>query len=92
MAILIKNPETERKARELAMLTGATLTGAIDEAVQQRLEQEQAKPGPRRTLDDMIAATQAFRRSVGLDKRRLKVTRADFDAVWEDDHELGDDR
>jgi hypothetical protein len=46
MAILIKNPGVEARARELAALTGETLTGAIDEAVKRRpaIEQERRRP------------------------------------------------
>jgi antitoxin VapB len=83
MAILIKNAEVERRARELAALTGQTLTSAIDEAVKLRLARERAKPRPRPTLEEMIAATEEFRRRVGLDKRKLNVTKADFDEINE---------
>ena len=83
MSIFIKNPETERKARELARLTGETLTGAIDAALTQRLEDERAKPRRRPTLEEMQAATDEFRRVSGLDKLKLNVTRADFDKLWE---------
>jgi antitoxin VapB len=62
MAILIKNAEVERRARELAALTGQTLTSAIDEAVKLRLARERAKPRPR---------------------RKLNVTKADFDEINE---------
>lgn len=37
MALNIKNPETERLARELSRVTGETLTKAVDEAVRERL-------------------------------------------------------
>ena len=37
MSLNIKNPEAERLARELAAATGDTLTGAIMEALQERL-------------------------------------------------------
>ena len=83
MSIFIKNPQTERKARELARLTGETLTGAIDAALTQRLEDERAKPRRRPTLEEMQAATDEFRRVSGLDKLKLNVTRADFDKLWE---------
>jgi len=63
MAILIKNAEVEKRARDLAALTGETLTSAIDEAVKLRLEQERAKPKRRPTLEEMIAATEEFRRN-----------------------------
>jgi antitoxin VapB len=37
MAILLKNAETEKKIRKLAKRTGASLTAAIDRAVDARL-------------------------------------------------------
>lgn len=83
MGIFIKNPEVERKARELARLTGKTLTAAIEEAVDQALANEEARPRARPTFEEMKAATAEFRKAVGLDKVKLNVTRADFDALWE---------
>lgn len=84
MAILIKNAEVERRARELAALTGETLTGAIDEAVKRRLEQEKAKSRRRPTVEEILEATERFRKAVGLDKRPpLRVTKADFDEINE---------
>jgi antitoxin VapB len=38
MALTIKNEETERLARELAKLTGETLTAAIAVALRERLD------------------------------------------------------
>jgi antitoxin VapB len=38
MAISIKSIETEHLAREVAMKTGETLTGAIQKALEERLE------------------------------------------------------
>ena len=38
MSMNIKNPETERLVKELRALTGESLTGAITEAVRERLE------------------------------------------------------
>jgi antitoxin VapB len=83
MAILIKNAEVEKRARELAALTGQTLTSAIGEAVKLRLEQERAKPKRRPTVEEILAATDDFRRKVGLDKHKLDVTKADFDELWD---------
>ena len=40
MSINIKNEETCRLARELASLTGETMTGAITVALEERLERE----------------------------------------------------
>jgi antitoxin VapB len=83
MGLFIKNPEVERKARELAALRGASLTSAIDMALDDALKLERAKPRARPTLEQMRAATEEFRRATGLDKVKLNVTKADFDALWE---------
>jgi antitoxin VapB len=85
VGIFIKNPEVERKARELARLTGQSLTAAVDQALEGALvEQRRAEVARRRpTFEQMMAATDEFRRKTGLDKAKLNVTRADFDALWE---------
>jgi antitoxin VapB len=82
MGIFIKNPETERVVREIAALRGTTITGAIDALAREALEREQPQP-PRRTVESMRAATAEFRRKAGLDKVKLNVTKADFDALWQ---------
>lgn len=38
MSLNIKNEKTHRRARELARLTGESMTAAVDKAVQERLE------------------------------------------------------
>jgi antitoxin VapB len=83
MGLFIKNPDVERAARELARLQKKSLTEAVGGAVQSALSAEQAKPRPKPTLEEMIEATEAFRRKAGLDKVKLNVTKADFDALWE---------
>lgn len=40
MALSIKNPETERLARELARVTGESLTEAVTKALRERLMRE----------------------------------------------------
>ena len=40
MALSIRDPETDRLARELAALTGETMTQAIKTAIEQRLKRE----------------------------------------------------
>jgi antitoxin VapB len=82
MGIFIKNPEVERKARELAALTGKSMTAVIEEGLDRQLQVERAKRR-RPTLEEMQAATDEFRRKAGLDKVKLSITRADFDALWE---------
>lgn len=43
--ISIRDPETDRLAREVARLTGETITGAIGTALRERLAQEQVRRG-----------------------------------------------
>lgn len=91
MAILIKNPETERKARELAGLKGQSITSAIDAALDRELAL--AKPvRPKPTVAEMIAATDRFREATGLDKVKLNITKADFDDLWAESEGLTRDR
>ena len=82
MGIFIKNPETEKAVREIAALRGDTITGVIDALAREALARETPKPR-KRTLEEMRAATDEFRRKTGLDKRKLNITKADFDALWE---------
>jgi hypothetical protein len=84
MGILIKNPETERKARELAALKGGTLTAAIDQALDKALETERATaPRRRPTFEEMKAATTRFRNSLGLDPKTWQSpSKAEWDALW----------
>ncbi|CAN5662989.1 hypothetical protein BH10PSE5_BH10PSE5_23320 [soil metagenome] len=88
MAILIKNVDVEKRARELAALTGESLTGAIDEALKLRLAQENAKVKPRPTVAEMMAATARFRKAVGLDRRKVNATRQTFDDLWAEPEDL----
>ena len=83
MSIFVRNPETERKVRELAALEGATLTSAIEVAVDEALTRRRPTPRPKRTLEEMIAATERFRKAAGLDKPHEPITKADFDALYD---------
>jgi antitoxin VapB len=81
MAILIKNPETERKARELATLKGETITGAIDAALDNALAE--ARPARRPTADEILAATERFRSRVGIRGPQPPVTKEEWDEINE---------
>jgi antitoxin VapB len=83
MGILIKNPDAERAVRELAELTGESLTTAVEIAVRERLAAKQRELPPRRlrTVTEIMEATDRFRKAVGLDQRKLNVTKADFDEI-----------
>ena len=43
MSLNIKNEETHRMARELAQLTGESMTVAVNEAIRERLERVRGK-------------------------------------------------
>jgi len=43
VALSIRDPETDRLARELATLTGETMTGAIRTSLEQRLAREKRR-------------------------------------------------
>jgi antitoxin VapB len=82
VGLFIKNPETERKARELAALDGATLTGAVDRALEEALARRRAER-PVRTLESMIAATERFHAACGGLKPDLSpMTKQDWDDLW----------
>jgi antitoxin VapB len=49
MSLNIKNEETHRMARELARLTGESMTAAVNEAIRERLERVRGK-----SQEDMV--------------------------------------
>ena len=55
MSLNIKNEETCRLARELARLTGETMTGAITVALKERLERERRERSVEARLQRMRA-------------------------------------
>jgi antitoxin VapB len=55
MALSLKDPETDRLAREVARLTGETLTEAVRTALAERLARERRRRGrPGRNLSDRL--------------------------------------
>lgn len=46
MALSIKDPEADRLARQVAKITGETLTGAIVQSLRERLARVQRRRGP----------------------------------------------
>ncbi|MCK9248390.1 MAG: type II toxin-antitoxin system VapB family antitoxin [Solirubrobacteraceae bacterium] len=69
MAINIKDPETDRRARELAARTGESLTAAVRTAIDERLERIRG----RRVTPDLAAELDAIAERSGalpvLDRR-----------------------
>jgi antitoxin VapB len=57
MALSLKDPETDRLAREVARLTGESLTEAVRRALAERLERERLRRGqPVRGLAERLLA------------------------------------
>jgi antitoxin VapB len=85
MGILIKNPEAERAVRELAELTGESLTTAVEVAVKERLAAkrlERPKHTPR-SAEEMKALTWKYLTPAARAGLLPPITKADFDALWE---------
>ena len=55
MGLNIKNEETCALARELAELTGETMTGAISAALRERLEREKKQRDVEARIEKMLA-------------------------------------
>jgi antitoxin VapB len=56
MALSLKDPDTDRLAREVARLTGETLTEAVRTSLAERLRREQLKRGRPGSLADELEA------------------------------------
>ena len=56
MALSLKDAETDRLARELAKLTGESLTEAVRTALAERLERERRKRGRAKSLAERLDA------------------------------------
>jgi antitoxin VapB len=55
MSLNIKNEEADRLARELADLTGESVTAAVTEALRERLTRERRQRRRRASLDELRA-------------------------------------
>ncbi len=69
----IKNKETHKLARELAELTGETMTGAVTAALKDRLEREKHE----RSIDERRRALQEIRDRIAKLPRRPGPSAAD---------------
>jgi antitoxin VapB len=56
MALSLKDKETDRLAREVAVLTGETLTDTIRKALVERLERERLRRGQSNDLAEQLEA------------------------------------
>ncbi len=69
MALNIKDPETDRLARELAAATGETITIAAKRAIEERLARVQARSSALVARDSLHALIERGRRRPMLDDR-----------------------
>ena len=69
MALSIKNPEAERLARELARLTGESLTEAVTRALHDRLQRETGRGKDVALKDDVRRIQKRVARLPVLDPR-----------------------
>ena len=53
MALNIKHPEADRLARALAARTGETITGALIQALRDRLRRTEGRRNPRSLVDEL---------------------------------------
>ena len=69
MPLSIKDPETERLARELAKRTGETLTVATRRALEERLSRIGGAPRRKALLEDLAASRRRWSNMPALDSR-----------------------
>ena len=69
MALSLKDPETDRLARQVASLTGESLTEAVRTALAERLEREKRRRGEAVTVDDLEDLFRCFDALPVLDDR-----------------------
>ncbi len=69
MALSIKDPETERLARDLAQLTGENITTATKRAIEERLRRLSSQSRRAVLLEDMAAIRQRWSALPVLDDR-----------------------
>jgi len=74
VALSIKTDEADRLARELALLTGETLTDAVTNALRERLARERLE-----REGDYVSRLMAFAESVAPEFDRRPVTKAEWD-------------
>ncbi len=82
MALSIKNLETERLARELAQVTGESLTEAVTEALRQRMLRETGRANDATLGADLRGIQERFMRLPVLE------TGTDEELVGYDEHGL----
>ena len=68
MALNIKDPEADRLARQLAALTGESITAAVKTAVRERIEREERARG-KASVEELMAIARRIAEAPNLDDR-----------------------
>ena len=68
MPLNIKDPETDRLARRLSMLTGESITLAVKTAVRERIEREERTRG-KASVEELLAIARRIAEAPNLDER-----------------------
>ncbi|CAH1648616.1 MULTISPECIES: type II toxin-antitoxin system VapB family antitoxin [unclassified Chelatococcus] len=84
MALNIKSAETERLARDVAALTGDTITEAVRKGL--LLLQEEARSAREAEIERKMQAIRDIQERVRkkLGGQKLVITKDDFDALWDE--------
>ena len=84
MALSLKDPQTDRLAREMARLTGETLTVAIRTALEERLQREMLRRGQSAGLAERLEALRReFAALPDLDTRTAdEIVGYDENGMW----------
>ncbi|MGH6914752.1 MAG: type II toxin-antitoxin system VapB family antitoxin [Geminicoccaceae bacterium] len=68
MALNIKDPEADRLVRQLATLTGESITRAVKTAVRERIEREERARG-KASVEELMAIARRIAEAPNLDDR-----------------------
>jgi len=79
MALNVKNRETERLVKQLAALTGESLTEAITAAVRERIEREEQGRRPNVTVEHLLEIGRRCAREM-----KTPTTSADHNLLYDD--------
>ena len=60
MALHITNPVVEQKVRDLASITGESMTDAIGTAVEERISRVKSSPKPDPTVEEILQLVRSF--------------------------------
>jgi antitoxin VapB len=82
MALSIKTDEADKLARELAKLTGESMTQAVTEALRERLSRERASRAPE---SDLPKKLKSFAQRIRANYDTRPVTKDEWDSASGDD-------